>query len=145
MMTGNRAARRREQAERRRRAAIWKHLIKQGSGVYSVTLWRAGGALPDDLSRAAIAQWFVAVAAGKLDPLCLGCNQHPGARPGAFSILAPHADRPEALSVTGVCWSCADRSDADLVALTLAVMKRDVFHDLRPLQSVHMHGAEGRA
>jgi hypothetical protein len=144
-MAPNRATRRREGAERRHRAAIWKHLIRQGAGAYSVTLWRAGGSLPDGLSYAAIAQWFAAVAAGTLDPLCLGCDRHPGASPGAFSILAPHADHPEALSVTGVCRSCADRSDADLVALALTVMKRDVFRDLRPLQSVHMHAAAGRA
>ena len=140
----NRAARRREQAERRRRSKIWRSLIAQGSGVYSVTLWRAGGDLPDGRTCAAIAQWAAAVATGDLDPLCLGCDHHPGVRPAAFSILAPHADHPDALSVTGVCRSCADRSDADLVALALAIMKRDVFHDLRPPQSVHLH-AGGRA
>jgi hypothetical protein len=80
-MTGNRATRRREQAEQRRRAAIWRHLIKQGGGVYGVTIWRAGGALPDGRSCAAIAQWVVAVAAGELDPLCLGCDRHPSRDP----------------------------------------------------------------
>jgi hypothetical protein len=141
----NRAARRREGVERRRRKEIWRRLVRQGGGTYTITIWRVGGPIPDGLSRAAIDQWVEAVAAGGLDALCLGCDRHPGVRPAAFSILQPFVDAPDAMSVTGVCRSCADRSDADLVALALAVMKRDVFHDLRPLNPAHMHGAGGRA
>jgi hypothetical protein len=65
--------------------------------------------------------------------------------PAAFSILAPRTDHPEALSVTGICPACANRSDDDLVALALAAIKRDVFHDVRSLHPVHMQTVAGRA
>jgi hypothetical protein len=144
-MTGNRAARRREQAERRRRAATWKRLIKQGGGCYAVTIWRVGGPVPDPVACEAIISWTRAVATGELvDPLCGCCDRRP-VPPAAFAVLAPFVDAaPEAVSVSGICPACAARSNSGLTAAVTAVMKRDVFHDLRPLQPVHMH-AGGRA
>jgi hypothetical protein len=138
----NRATRRRDGAERRRRAAIWKHLIRQGAGTYTVTVWRVDGPTPDYVACAAILGWTEAVATGKLDPLCLCCDERP-IPPAAFSILSPHVDRPEALSVSGICQACATRSDDDLIEAAGAALKC-IFPDARRLDSVHVHAA-GRA
>jgi hypothetical protein len=145
-MTPNRAARRRAEAVKRRareRKTIWRHLIRQGAGAFTITLVRVEGPLPDLAACGAICSWVEAVASGVLDPQCLTCDARPQP-PAAFSILAPLVATPEALSVSAICGACAARTDGDLLEAVSAVLKRDVFHDLRPLNPAHMH-AGGRA
>jgi hypothetical protein len=89
--------------------------------------------------------WTQAVTTGELaDPLCACCDQRP-IPPAAFSILSPFVDRPEALSVSAICPTCAARSDGDLIEAISAVLRRDMFRDLRRMDPAHMHGAGGRA
>jgi hypothetical protein len=140
----NRAARRRSEARRREREAIWRHLIKQGSGAYSITIWRVGGPAPDDAAGAAILGWLGAVGREQLDPLCLRCDRRPTPA-AAFSILAPLVDCPEALSVSAICPACAARTDDDLIAAAMTALKRDIFPNARRLDPVHMQHAGGRA
>jgi hypothetical protein len=140
----NRASRRREEVERRRRKEIWRHLIRQGGGAYNVTIWRIDGATPDYAACGAICSWVEAVASGALDPQCLTCDARPKP-PAAFSILAPLVATPEALSVSAICPACAARSDDDLIEGAGAALKRHIFPDARRLDPAHMQHAGGRA
>ena len=145
-MSVNRAARRRaEAAKRRGREAIWRHLIEQSAGCLTVTVIRVGEPVVDPAASAAIVTWITAVVTGELDdPLCLLCNQRP-TPPGAFSILTPYADRPEALSISAICVPCASRrSDAEMVEAAGEALKH-IFPNARRLDPAHMQHAGGRA
>jgi hypothetical protein len=132
-------------------------LCEEAEGVFSIGILRNLHVPPaDPRIKGAVINWLE--RAMKLErsksPLCLCCETefYPGQAPAAFSILLPHRDDFMRLSLTGICRSCATRSDAVLAealgrtgAAKLHAGRADAADRVFPPRRAGMSGARALA
>jgi hypothetical protein len=143
MSAPNRAERRRQSAEWRKRM---RAIVDEAGGAYHVELVRLDSP-PHPYSQRTIGEWLVATLNGGLRPLCLDCDAEFGrdlAAPAAFMLVTPHRENPEGGIVTGICSECAAHADEDLIEVALKRL-RVIWPDARLLPIEHFHATGGRA
>ena len=142
--TSNRAARRQDHAEQRRRL---RRMGDEAQGRWNIEIVRSGQHRPETI--AAVAQWCLALRdRDRVNHLCLFCDTEFGptaAPPAAFCFLRPGVGAPSGVSISGICDRYSARSDEKVLAAVLAVVKRDLMRDARVLPAAYFHADGGRA
>ncbi|HJU18592.1 MAG TPA: hypothetical protein VJ770_19240 [Stellaceae bacterium] len=145
----NRAQRRRQEAVERRQRAIQRQVTRQffaeAAGLFTMQLIRPDS-VPSPKIHHSINEWFRALYSGRLDPICLCCDdEFRDAPPAAFVITFPYRADASRLMLNALCAGCAGRPDADVIEAATDAWRRQMMPDLRRLPPEHLVHAAGRA
>ncbi len=152
----NRAERRRQAAEERRRGKEWQDFHADTGGTFRLSLYRRdrldivrhlAARLAGDLQAAALEIALRDLVNAEIDgrlPDCLLCGAALSRLPEVVMVMLPERADPSFTMASGCCPACAALTDAEIMSRAEGVLCR-AWPDLRAVDPAQMSSAAGRA